>query len=140
MNSPEPAHPTTPKATTRNATGGIGSADASTTIDPLVAVRPLAHLLLIVAIALWGFTAWPLPWPGIATGIGATLAAVCLWAALLSPRAMFAGDVFSRALAELALIAAGTLGLLQLGAPVIIPVCLGAVAAASALIAGLRSL
>ncbi len=46
-------------------------------------------LFAFVTLAIWGFTAWPLPW-NIVAGIGAPAVAVLVWALFVSPRAVLA--------------------------------------------------
>ncbi|WGD38023.1 YrdB family protein [Lysinibacter sp. HNR] len=114
--------------------------NATSTIDAVTIVRAIVHLALFVSIAAWGFLAWPLPWPGVAAGIGSILIAVLMWACFLSPRPILAVDVFAQGLVELLLIAAAVVGLIHIGAPIIIPLCIGVVAAVVGLIAGRRAL
>ncbi|MCW2289696.1 uncharacterized protein DUF2568 [Leucobacter luti] len=78
-------------------------------------VRGLFQLVAIVAITVWGFLAWPLPFPGILTGLGLMALAVLLWALFLSPRPVLRVDRFAAALFELLLLAAAVGAILSLG-------------------------
>ncbi|WP_157992975.1 DUF2568 domain-containing protein [Leucobacter luti] len=82
---------------------------------PLVLVRGLFQLVAIVAITVWGFISWPLPFPGILTGLGLLALSVLLWALFLSPRPVLHVDHFAEALFELLLLAAAVGALLSLG-------------------------
>ncbi|WP_125098506.1 DUF2568 domain-containing protein [Leucobacter chromiireducens] len=77
--------------------------------------RGLFHLVAIVVITVWGFLSWPLPFPGIFTGLGLLVLSVLLWALFLSPRPVLRVDYFAAALFELMLLAAAVAALLSLG-------------------------
>src|SRR5690606_8663368 len=64
-------------------------------------VRALCHLVIVIAVAVWAFTDWELPWPGMLTGIGFTVLAVVIWAVFLSPRPVLRADRFGVSLVEL---------------------------------------
>ena len=70
-------------------------------VSPNDIIRFLLEIVAVVSLAIWGFTMWPMPWPGIAFGIGAPLLAILLWALFLSPKAVFQLDAFGRALIEI---------------------------------------
>ncbi|UOQ56557.1 DUF2568 domain-containing protein [Leucobacter allii] len=90
--------------------------EASETARPILQlIRSLIHLLAVVSVTVWGFLAWPLPFPGILTGLGVLVLAVLLWALFLSPRPVLRVDRFAQALFELLLLAAAAAGLLFLG-------------------------
>lgn len=72
----------------------------------LQSLRGLFHLVSIVSVTVWGFLAWPLPFPGIFTGIGFLVLSVLVWALFLSPRPVLRTDRFGQALVELLLLAA----------------------------------
>ncbi len=116
------------------------NATSSSSTDVITIIRSIVHLALFASIGAWGFFAWPLPWPGIAMGIGSIAVALLMWACFLSPRPILAVDVFGQGLVELLLIAAAVVGLVVIGAPLILPICVGVVAAAVGLIAGRRAL
>ena len=101
--------------------------------------RGLFHLAAIVTVTVWGFLAWPLPFPGILTGIGLCILSVLLWALFLSPKPVLRVDRFAQALFELCLIAAAVAALLALGVFWVWPVALGIAAAAVGFIASSRS-
>ncbi|MFC4223888.1 DUF2568 domain-containing protein [Lysinibacter cavernae] len=109
-------------------------------LDTITIVRGIVHLALFAAIGAWGFLAWPLPWPGIATGVGSIILAILMWAVFLSPKPILHVDVYGRGLVELLLIAAAVVGLFMIDVTPIIPIALGVVAAATGLMAGLRSI
>ena len=68
----------------------------------------LCGIVAFVTLAIWGFTAWPLPW-NIVAGIGAPALAILVWALFVSPRAVFAVHPFARALVELLVYASATI-------------------------------
>lgn len=94
----------------------------------LSTLRSVIHALLIVSIATWGFLAWPLPFPGVFTGLGMLVAAVLIWALFLSPKPVLGADRFGRSLVELLLIAGAVAALLAIGVLWIVPVALGLIA------------
>lgn len=93
-------------------------------------VRGLFQLAAIVIITIWGFLAWPLPFPGIFTGLGMLALSVLLWALFLSPRPVLRVDRFAAALFELLLLAAAVGALLGFGLFWVWPVLFGLVGAA----------
>lgn len=93
-------------------------------------VRGLFQLAAIVIITVWGFLAWPLPFPGIFTGLGMLALAVLLWALFLSPRPVLRVDRFAAALFELLLLAAAVGALLDFGLFWVWPVLFGVAGAA----------
>lgn len=92
-------------------------------------LRALCHLIVVVAVCIWGFASWPLPWPGLLSGIGFTLLAVLLWAAFLSPRPVLRTDRFGLGLIELLFIGAGVGAMLGIGVPWPLAAVFGLVAA-----------
>lgn len=78
-------------------------------------VRGLFHLIAIVAVTVWGFLAWPLPFPGLLSGFGFLVLSVLVWALFLSPRPVLRTDRFGQALVELLLLAAAVAALLDFG-------------------------
>lgn len=95
----------------------------------LQALRSLAHALAILAITFWGLFTWPLPWPGLLTGIGALVLTVLIWALFLSPRPVLHTDRFGQSLIELLLIAGAVASLLALGVNWVVAAVLGVAAA-----------
>lgn len=96
----------------------------------LMTLRSLAHLTVVIVVGIWAFTAWPLPWPGLATGIGFVVLAILIWALFLSPRPVLHTDRFGLALIELLFIGAGVYAMLAIGIPWIVAVIFGLAAAA----------
>lgn len=74
---------------------------ARPSVGPNDIIRFLLEIVAVVSLAIWGFTMWPMPWPGVAFGIGAPLLAILIWALFLSPKAVFQVDPFGRALFEI---------------------------------------
>lgn len=101
-------------------------------------LRGLFQLAAIVSVAAWGFLAWPLPFPGLLTGLGVLVLAVLLWALFLSPRPVLRTDRFGSALVELLLLAAAVAALLDLGVWWWIPVTLGVAGAVVGYLASAR--
>lgn len=71
-------------------------------------------LVAFVTLAIWGFTAWPLPW-NIVAGIVAPALAILVWALFVSPRAVLAVHPFVRAIVELFVYAAATIAWWSMG-------------------------
>lgn len=110
----------------------------SRTLTVLALVRSLFHLAAVVAITVWGFLAWPLPFPGILTGIGMLVLCVLLWALFLSPRPVLRADRFAQALFELLLLAAAVGAVLDFGWHWAWAAVLGVAGAAVGLVVSLR--
>lgn len=91
--------PETPRTTAPDAT----AASAAPRVTPNDIIRFLLEVVAIVSLAIWGFTMWPLPWPGILFGIATPLVAILLWALFLSPKAVLQVDAFGRAIFEIAI-------------------------------------
>ncbi len=87
--------------------------------------RSVFHLVSVIAVTVWGFVSWPLPFPGVLTGLGLLVLSVLLWALFLSPRPVLRVDRFAQALFELLLLAAAVAALLALGVFWLWPVLLG---------------
>ncbi|QIM17953.1 YrdB family protein [Leucobacter coleopterorum] len=90
-------------------------AQSARTGSTLVLLRGAFHLIAIVAVTVWGFVEWPLPFPGVLTGIGFLVLSVLLWALFLSPRPVLRTDRFGQALVELLLLAAAVAAMLTFG-------------------------
>lgn len=96
----------------------------------MLAVRSVWHLLAVIAVTVWGFTAWALPMPGIAFGAGALIVSVLLWALFLSPKPALRGvDRFAQSMIELLLLAAAVAALIDMGTPWIIAAVFGIIGA-----------
>lgn len=80
-------------------------------------IRWLVQAIAIVVLAVWGFSEFDFPWPGLLVGIGAPLLALLVWALFLSPRAVLAVDAFGKALVEIVIISAAALAMLFMGWP-----------------------
>lgn len=91
----------------------------------LQVVRALFHLATVVIVTVWGFVSWPLPFPGIISGIGFFALTVVIWALFLSPKPVLRTDRFGQALVELLLLAAAVAALLFLGVFWVWPVAFG---------------
>ncbi|CAN7196790.1 YrdB family protein [Microbacterium sp. LjRoot45] len=111
------------------------------TRPPLHALDLLAfvcELFALATLALWGFTAWALPW-NIVFGIGAPVVAILVWALFVSPRAVVAVHPFVRALVELLVYASATIAWWSMGNAAI-GIVFGIVAVAVGVISGRRRL
>lgn len=104
-------------------------ASANRSDRTLVTVRGLAHLVIVVSVAIWAFVDWTQPWPGLLTGFGFTILAVLIWALFLSPRPVLHTDRFGQSLIELLFIGGGVGAMLAVGVPWILPVVFGVAAA-----------
>lgn len=101
-------------------------------------LRALCHLIALVAITWWAFVSWPLPWPGLLTGVGFFALTVLLWALFLSPRPVLHTDRFGQGLVELLMIAGAVGAMLGLGLPWPVVALFGVAAAALGYLAGAR--
>lgn len=102
-------------------------------------LRFVLELFTFVSLGLWGFLAWPLPWPGILIGIGAPVLAILAWALFRSPKAVFHLDPFGKAVIEICVMGAAAFAWWDLGQP-IVAVVFAVIAAISGLIAGRKEL
>lgn len=104
----------------------------------LQVVRALFHLATVVIITVWGFVSWPLPFPGIITGVGFLALTVVIWALFLSPKPMLRTDRFGQALVELLLLAAAVAALLFFGIFWVWPMVFGVAGAVVGYLASAR--
>ena len=100
--------------------------------------RSLMHLIAVVSVTWWGFTAWSLPLPGLIFGFAALILSALLWALFLSPKPVLRSDRFAQSMIELLLIATAVAALIDLGVNWIIAAVYGVVAAVLGFIAGTR--
>lgn len=117
---------------------GATPAGTDIRIGPVDVLRFVLELFAFATFAIWGFSTWDLPW-SIVVGIGAPIVAILIWALFLSPRAVFAIDVYGRSLIELVIMGAAALAWLHLGHPVV-AIVFGVLAVVSGVVAGRRSL
>lgn len=68
----------------------------------------LCTLFAVASLAIWGFTAWELPW-NIVLGIAAPLATLIVWGLFASPRAVIRVHPFVRGLVELLIYLSATI-------------------------------
>ncbi|MCU1442648.1 MAG: 4-amino-4-deoxy-L-arabinose transferase [Cryobacterium sp.] len=108
---------------------------ARPTLGPNDVLRFLLELFAFVSLAIWGFTAWPLPWPGVLIGILTPAFAILVWALFRSPRAVFRLDAFGKAIVEIFVMGAAAFAWLDLGQPVV-AIIFAVVATISGVISG----
>ena len=108
-------------------------------IGPNDILRFVLELFAFVSLGLWGFLAWPLPWPGVLIGIGAPVLAILVWALFRSPKAVFRLDPFGKAIIEIFVFGAAALAWWDLGQP-IVAVVFAVVATVSGVISGRKEL
>ena len=108
-------------------------------IGPNDILRFLLELFAFVSLGIWGFLAFPLPWPGVLVGLAAPALAILAWALVLSPKAVLRIDPFGQALVEIVIFTCAALCWWMLGQPVV-AVVFAVVAAVSGLIHGRRQL
>lgn len=113
--------------------------DQQLKIGPNDILRFFLELFAFVSLGIWGFLAFPLPWPGVLVGIGAPLLAILVWALFVSPKAVFRIDVFGKALVEIAVFSAAAIGWWMLGQPVV-AIVFAVVAAVSGILNGRKQL
>lgn len=88
-------------------------------VGPNDILRFLLELFAFVTLGIWGFLAWPLPWPGIIVGIATPAFAILVWALFRSPKAVFRLDPFGKAFVEICVFGAAAIAWWDLGQPVI---------------------
>ena len=117
--------------------------DATPEPAPQVGINDLLRFLLeifaIVTLGIFGFTAFELPWPGVALGIGLPLLAVLLWGLFRSPKAVFRVDPFLKALVEIAVFSTAAIAWWIMGQPVV-AIVFAVVAAVSGILHGRKQL
>ncbi|TFC55336.1 DUF2568 domain-containing protein [Cryobacterium sp. TMT2-17-1] len=99
--------------------GRVTDTSATTSTSPNDIVRFLLELFAFISLGIWGFTAWPLPWPGMLMGILAPAFAIVLWALFRSPKAVFRLDPFGKAIVEISVFGAAALAWWDLGLPLV---------------------
>ena len=104
-------------------------------VGPNDILRFVLELFAFATLAIWGFAAFPLPWPGVLVGLGAPALAILLWALFVSPKAVFRIDPFGQALVEIAVFSAAAIAWWMLGQPVV-AVVFAVVAAVSGIVHG----
>jgi hypothetical protein len=104
-------------------------------VRPNDVLRFVLELFAFVSLGIWGFTAWPLPWPGVLIGIAAPALAIVIWALFRSPKAVFRLDPFGKAIVEIAVMGSAAIAWLDLGQP-IVAIIFGIVATISGVISG----
>jgi hypothetical protein len=102
-------------------------------------LRFVLELFAFVSLGVWGFLAWPLPWPGILVGILAPAFAILVWALFRSPKAVFRLDPFGKAIVEIFVFGAAALAWWDLGQPIVAGV-FAVVATVSGVLSGRREL
>lgn len=108
-------------------------------LGPNDLLRFVLELFAFVSLGLWGFLAWPLPWPGVLVGVAAPAFAILVWALFRSPKAVFRLDPFGKAFVEIAVFGAAAIAWWDLGVPVI-TVVFAVVATISGIISGRKEL
>jgi len=108
-------------------------------IGPNDVLRFLLEVFAFVSLGIWGFTAFPLPWPGVLIGLGAPALAILLWGLFLSPKAVFRIDPFGQALVEIAVFSSSAIVWWLMGQPVV-AVVFAVVAAVSGILHGRKQL
>lgn len=110
-----------------------------TKIGPNDILRFLLELFAFVSLGIWGFAAWPLPWPGVLVGLMAPAFAILIWGLFRSPKAVFTLDPFGKAVVEICVMGAAAFAWWDLGQPVV-AVGFGLVATVSGVISGRKEL
>lgn len=108
-------------------------------LGPNDVLRFVLELFAFVSLGIWGFAAWPLPWPGVLIGIAAPAFAILIWALFRSPKAVFRLDPFGKAIVEIAVMGAAALALWDLGWPIVAGI-FAVLATVSGIISGRKEL
>ncbi|MET4781201.1 YrdB family protein [Glaciihabitans sp. UYNi722] len=104
-------------------------------IRPNDVLRFLLELFALFSLGLWGYLAWPFPWPGVLFMIGTPLFAAVVWGLFRSLKAVLPLDPVGRAAVEILIMGAATAAWFMLGYP-IVGAIFGILAAASGVING----
>jgi hypothetical protein len=113
----------------------VTNTPAKPSTGPNDIVRLLLELFAFVSLGLWGFLAWPLPWPGVLVGILAPALAAVVWALFRSPKAVFRLDPFDKAVVEIFIFGAAAFAWWDLG-QIAVAVIFGLVATVSGVVSG----
>lgn len=100
MSDLPPVRPATPEAPR--------PAGTRTPLSVLDLLSFLCALFAAGTLAVWGFTAWDMPW-NIVVGIAAPLGALVIWGLFVSPRAVLTVHPFVRGLVELLIALSATI-------------------------------
>jgi len=82
-------------------------------------LRFLLELFALFTLGLWGYLAWPFPWPGLLFMIGTPLFAAIVWGLFRSPKARIPLDPVGRGLVEIAVMGSATIAWVMLGQPLV---------------------
>ncbi len=104
-------------------------------VRPNDVLRFFLELFAFISLGIWGFTAWPLPWPGVLIGIAAPAFAILVWALFRSPRAVIRLDPFGKAIVEILVMGSAAFAWLDLGQP-IVAIVFGVIATISGVLSG----
>ncbi len=104
-------------------------------VRPNDVLRFFLELFAFISLGIWGFTAWPLPWPGVLIGIVAPAFAILVWALFRSPRAVIRLDAFGKAIVEILVMGSAAFAWLDLGQP-IVAIVFGVIATISGVLSG----
>ncbi|MET4638753.1 YrdB family protein [Mycetocola sp. 2940] len=119
-------------------TGSVPDSSDKVALTPNDILRFFLEIFAVISLAIWGFASWPFPW-NIAVGILLPAVAILLWALFRSPKAVFAVDVYGKALVEIAVMGAAALAWWDLGVPVV-AIAFAVVATVSGVVNGRREL
>ena len=104
-------------------------------IGPNDMLRFVLELFAFISLGIWGFVAWPLPWPGVLLGLATPAFAILVWALFRSPKAVFRLDPFGKAVIEIAIFGSAAIAWWDLGFP-IVTLIFAVVATVSGVISG----
>lgn len=107
-------------------------------LNALDIVRAIVLVIAIGTLALWGFTAWPLPW-NVVLGVGGPVVLLLVWALFLSPKPVLRLHPFLRAVVELLIYVGVTIAWWLMDQP-LIGVAFALVAVGAGVVSGRRSL
>lgn len=86
----------------------VGDGETAGRLSALDLLSFLCTLFAVASLAIWGFTAWDLPW-SIVFGVAAPLATLVVWGLFASPRAVIRVHPFVRGLVELLIYLSATI-------------------------------
>ena len=82
-------------------------------------LRFFLELFAFFSLGLWGYLAWPFPFPGIYFCVGLPLFAMIVWGLFRSPRAVVQNDPVGKAAVEIAVMGAAVYCWFSLGYPLV---------------------
>ncbi len=88
-------------------------------MQPNAVIRLLVQLFALFSFGLWGYLAWPFPFPSLFFIVGTPLFAAVVWALFRSQKAILPLDPVGRALVEIFILGSAVATWFMLSYPII---------------------